>query len=233
MTFTTTTDQPADRLRPVPFDLYRDIHKGIRAALFAVTAEAGRTDPADDLALAALRSEVVDIVQLLTEHASHEDEHLDLLRFLPELADRVTADHHALERRMGGLVELADAARAAAAADRRFAVHELYVELAAFTGAYLLHQDMEERVVMPAMAGHLSVEQLVALHETILGSMPPDELTRGLVAIFPAVNVDDRCEMLAGMRAGAPAETFAGLWRLAASLLSTADAAHVAARLGL
>jgi hypothetical protein len=63
--------------------------------------------------------------------------------------------------------------------------------------------------------------------------MPPEELTRGLVAILPAGNVDDRCELLGGMRAGAPAEVFAGLWRLAASLLSPEDAAQVAARLGL
>ena len=35
------------RFEPVTFDLYRDIHKGIRAELFAVTTAAGSLDPGD------------------------------------------------------------------------------------------------------------------------------------------------------------------------------------------
>ena len=42
MTVTQTT-RPA--VRPVTLDLYRDVHKGIRAVLFDVTGFAGRLDP--------------------------------------------------------------------------------------------------------------------------------------------------------------------------------------------
>lgn len=230
---TTAASHAADRLRPVAVDLYRDIHKGIRVALFDVTATAGRTDPSDDRGVLALEREVADVVRLLTEHAAHEDDHLDLLELLPGLGAQIAADHHVIEARMTTLVELARAASAAAGPERRFAVHELYLELASFTGEYLRHQDTEERVIMPALADLLPTERLIAIHGEIIGSMAPDELTRGLVAIFPAVNVDDRCEMLAGMRADAPAEAFAGLWSLAASLLAPEDTAQVAARLGL
>jgi hypothetical protein len=54
MTGTPTPRTTIDRLQPVGFDPLRDIHKAIRAALFAVTAEAGRVDPSDDLSVAAL-----------------------------------------------------------------------------------------------------------------------------------------------------------------------------------
>lgn len=45
MTITdTTTTTP---LRLVAVDLYRDIHKGIRSELFAITERAGNLDPSD------------------------------------------------------------------------------------------------------------------------------------------------------------------------------------------
>ena len=47
------------------------------------------------------------------------------------------------------------------------------------------------------------------------------------------MNVDDRTELLGGMRMGAPAEVFAGVWGLVGSVLAPVDAAAVAARLGI
>ena len=67
--------------------------------------------------------------------------------------------------------------------------------------------------------------------------MPPppnvDSLVGGLAVMFPAMNVDDRTELLGGMRATAPAEAFAGVWSLAKSVLSVDDHRAVAVRLGL
>lgn len=233
MTMTESPSPVVERLRPIIFDLYRNIHKGIRVALFDVTAQAARVDPSDDCSVLALEREVCDVARLLTEHAAHEDDHLDLLPFLPAIAEQVTADHEALETRIHWLVELAGAVIHAGGSHRRFAVHELYLELASFTSAYLAHQDMEERVIMPALQERLSIEELIVIHESIIGSMPPEELTRGLVAILPAMNVEDRCEMLGGMRASAPSEVFTGMWNLTKSVLAADDAAEVARRLGL
>ena len=41
---------------------------------------------------------------------------------------------------------------------QRFAVHRLYIELASFTSEYLAHQDLEERLVMPALEQAIGVE---------------------------------------------------------------------------
>jgi hypothetical protein len=233
MSVTPTPSPTADRLQPVGFDLLRDIHKGIRAALFAVTAEAGRVDPSDDLSVTALESEVRDVARLLAEHGAHEDDHFGIPVHLPDLAEQVEHDHAALEARMNWLVELAGEARLATPSDRRFAVHELYLELASFTGAYLAHQDLEERVVAPTLVQRIGVDAVLGIHGSIMASMSPEQFTRGFAAIMPAINVDDRCEMLGGMRAGMPAEAFAAVWSLAASVLATEDAAAVAHRLGL
>ena len=53
--------------------LYRDVHKGIRSELFAVTAQAGRIDPASDPAREELADHVRAMVAMLEGHAGHED----------------------------------------------------------------------------------------------------------------------------------------------------------------
>ena len=132
---------------------------------------------------------------------------------------------------MRDLARLADAALASD--DRRAGSHALYLELSAFTGSYLQHQDFEERVVMRLLAEHLDVVDLLALHEQILASVEPQVMGQCLTLMLPAINVVDRAEMLGGMRASAPAEVFAGVWALAADLLSTREYLATAARLGI
>src|SRR5690606_4861524 len=120
-------------------DLYRDIHKAIRSELFAVTLVAGHADPADAVARRALAAHVGDVMDLLVQHAHHEDGAIGpvLQRELPDLAEAIEHDHDALEGRIDDLRSLAAGAVEARDADRRPTLHRLYVELASFTSAYL------------------------------------------------------------------------------------------------
>lgn len=222
-------------LQVVAFNTYRDIHKGIRAEIFAVTEEAGRIDPASDEDRAALSAHVGSVVDLLVSHAEHEDLGVQpaLAEHLPAFAEQVAADHERLEARLVELRELAVATAAAASPARRDEVFRLYIELASFTGAYLAHQDFEERLVMPALEGAVGVDAVLAMHGAIIASIPPDEMVQSLAVMLPAMNVDDRAELLGEMRESAPAEVFDGVWGLAASVLTPADHAAVARRLDL
>ena len=232
-----TTISPAgqDAVRLVTVDLYRDIHKALRSELFAATEEAGRADPAQWGDRAALAEHVRSVVDLLNSHAEHEDGAIQpaLETHLPALAERVASDHATLEGRVAGLGALADATVEVPESQARGLVHHLYCELASFTSAYLEHQDLEERVVMPALERAVGVDATVAIHEAIIGSIPPDEMARSLALMLPAMSIDDRTELLGGMRAGAPAEVFAGVWSLAGSVLRPADHAALAERLDL
>jgi hypothetical protein len=109
----------------------------------------------------------------------------------------------------------------------------VYLELAAFTSLYLQHQDDEERVVMRALDGALTFEEVLALHNQIIASVRPDVLMACLALMLPAVNLADRCELLGGMQASAPAEAFAAVWALAAQVLDTRAYLQTAGRLGL
>jgi hypothetical protein len=216
-------------------DLYRDIHKGIRVELFAVVAEAGRLDPGERASRVDLAGHIGSVVELLVGHAGHEDRHVQpaIEIHLPDVADQIASDHVALECRMELLQEMAAVAVDAPTADQPARSHQLYLELASFTSAYLEHQDIEERVVMPALEAAIGAESTAGIHQAIIGGIPPDEMAMSLAIMLPAMNVDGRAALLAGVRAGAPAPVFEGVWGLAGSVLAPADHRAVAVRLGL
>lgn len=205
----------------VTLDLYKDIHKGIRAELFGLTLQAGSLDPEDRTARQTMADRVREVAAVLESHAHHEDAVIDpaLRVHLPELAERVSLDHEVLEARFARVVDLAGLAAVAPAADRRRLSHLLHLDLASFTGAYLEHQDLEERVLMPALEEAVGVPAVVGMHEAIVGSIPPDEMARSLAFMLPAMNADDQAELIGGMRMGAPPEVVEGVLALAQGVL--------------
>ena len=175
---TITDEAPLDQANAVSVDLYRDIHKGIRAELFAVTGEAGRLDPASTPARVALADYVRGVVDTLEAHAAHEDAGVQpvLEDQLPDLAVRIHDDHERLAPRAAALIDLADEAAEATGSSRAEAVRHLYLELADFTGTYLLHQDVEERIVLPALRTAIGPREILAIHGAIIASIPPDQM---------------------------------------------------------
>lgn len=231
MTVTESFDVPAG----VVFDLYRDIHKAIRAELFRVTLLVGQLDPADDAGRTALGGALRELVRFLDQHAEHEDGNIGplLTEHLPALEDEIERDHADFDRQGAYLIGLAETAADALPGDRRPLLQHLYLDLAAFSSCYLRHQDLEERQVMPALQAAVGPDAVLAVHQQIIGSIPPEEMGSALVIMLPAMNVDDRTEMLGGMQAGAPPEVFQGIWNLAGTILGPDDHAVLGARLGL
>jgi hypothetical protein len=217
----------------VVVDLYRDIHKGIRAELFDITATAGNLDPADRYARADLAGHVLTVGHVLEMHAEHEDLAIEpvLAEWAPTLAEQIHNDHVVLDVRFAAVTELAQASVEAVTVDQRRLTHLLYLELAGFTSAYLAHQIVEERVVMPTLEQAIGPAAVGAIHGAIVGSIPPEEMARSLAFMLPAMNLDDRVELLSGVRMGAPAEVFGGVVGLARSVLHPVDFASLANRL--
>jgi hypothetical protein len=217
------------------FDLYRDVHKGIRGLMFSIVTRAGHTDPSDRLARLDLSERVDGMVDFLVSHAEHEDVHVQpsIEAHLPELAARIDVEHASLEAHLETLRSIAFDVRDRDAVHARSLTHHLYLEVATFTSAYLLHQELEERVVMPALEKAVGFESLLAMHQAIVTSLTPEETAQAMTIMLPAMNLDDRAELLGGMRAGAPAEAFAAIWGLTQSLLAPADFEALARRLAL
>lgn len=233
---TETTEAPVPADAQIPrIDLYRDVHKGIRLEMFGVTLSAGQLDCSDRDATAAFADRVGRLYVMLEQHAAHEDDWIQPLieQHLPAAATRIATDHAAFEVRVADIREMVGALVQATGEPARSIGNEVYLELASFVSAYLSHQDLEERVVMPTLAETMTPLEVLQLHESIVGSIPPAEMAEFLAVMIPGMNVDDRTELLGGMRAGAPAEVFAGVWGLVGSILVPSDVAAIAARLGI
>ena len=86
---------------------------------------------------------------------------------------------------------------------------------------------------MPALEQAVGVEAVIGMHMAILSAIPPDVMGASLAFMLPAMNADDRAELLGGMRADAPAEAFAGVVSLARSVLDPAEFAATVKRLDL
>ena len=84
---------------------------------------------------------------------------------------------------------------------------------------------------MTTLAARMPFEEVLAVNDAIVSSIPPDDMATSLSIMLPAMNVDDRTELLGGIRAGAPAEVFAGICALSRSVVDPADWEAVAARL--
>jgi hypothetical protein len=231
----TVTETISSRPASLTVDLYRDIHKGIRAELFAVTAEAGRLDPHDAAARRAIAMQVQVLGGILDAHAGHEDAAIQpvLENELPDLAARIQADHDLLEARTAELRTTADDVVHTPNRSQAAAVHQLYLQLARFTSVYLGHQDVEERTVQPALAQAIGPAAVMDLHGAIISSIRPDEMTAALAVMLPAMNVDGRAELLGGIQAHAPRQVFEGIWSLSASVLAPVNHRAVAVRLGI
>ncbi len=225
MTITDATTTTAPEFELFAVDLYRDIHKGIRAELFAVTSSAGSIDPSVRGDRAAVADHVRSVAAVLESHAHHEDSVVEpaLERYLPDLAEQISSDHHRLEAMFGRIVELASSVVEAPDREQRRLTQLLHLDLARFTGTYLAHQDLEEREVMGRLERAVGTDEVLRMHGEIVGSIPPDEMARSLAFMLPAMNADDRADLLGGMRAGAPQDAFDAVVGLARSVLLPAD----------
>lgn len=218
----------------LPHDLYREIHKGIRYAMFHTTMQAGSVDAGDAEQVADLLARCTDLIDILHMHHHHEDEfgRPMLERVAPALSATVEAQHTVVEEGITQIVTLGNRLANASGLARSHVAHQLYLDLTRFTAVYLDHQLYEETVVMPALCSAIPVTELEAIHMALRQSIPLDVLVHTMGIMLPAMNVGERADMLGGMSL-APAEVFGVIRRAAQSILTPAQFAEVAARIGL
>jgi hypothetical protein len=149
------------------------------------------------------------------------------------LALEIAQAHAAIATRVTSLRAAAEAAVAVATGAERATLHQLYLDFALFPATYLEHQEMEERTVTPALLDTIGNDEVRRIDEALVASIPPDALAAGLTVMLPAMNIDERAEMLGGIQLGAPPQVFAGVWALAQSVLDARDAQALADRVGL
>jgi hypothetical protein len=223
---TTTMNEMPRRTVTGRVDLYREVHKGLRHALFDLTFRAGRLDAIDDELVIALVDETRRVIDLLRGH--HEHERQPALEgivetHVPTVVRLIHEEHRTLAERLEWLASRADELAAAPGAARSVIAHAYYLELAAFTSAYLAHLDMEERVVMPALAATCDDVELGRALTAILASIRPEQQDVGLTVMLPALSPSERAALVERIRATTSPDMFIGVCAIAEEVLTTPE----------
>jgi len=216
------------------FNIYLQIHKGVRTALATVLLQVGRTDPNDEAEIAETLAAVRDLLTFLREHLQHEDEwiHPALEARRPGSSHGTRDDHAHHDEALAALASTQRAVQRCAPAERATALLRLYRQLALFVAENLEHMHMEETDNHAALASSYSDDELRELDRRLVASIPPASLMTALRWMLPGMTAPDRAALLGGLRAAAPADMVDAVLAMIRPHLNARDWAKLGAAIG-
>jgi hypothetical protein len=217
-------------------ELYRLPHKALRLCLTNVLVKMGRASFDEPTDVDAILADLALALWACDDHIAHEDTHVR-----PALAERASstlatldAEHTEHARQVAELRAIATSLRDSETAEDKTALGAtLYLHFSVFVAETLAHMAYEERVVQTLLDRLFSTEELEAIHQAILASIPPQQMIASLRLFVPAINPAERAELLGGVKAGAPPQAFAAVLQEVRPLISVEDWADLGRRLAL
>lgn len=216
-------------------DLYAGIHKAMRMAMSETLVRLGSTDAADSAQVRDTLGQVRALLDACIRHLEHENAfmHPALERARPGASAQIAAEHGQHADAVEELAELVQLAETSDGQARALALHRLYRALALFVAENFEHMHYEETEHNAVLWAHYTDAELMALHDTLVASIPPAEMMGTLGWLVPAMSAHERLEMFAGMRATAPAPAFEAALGVARSRLAPGEWVKLARGLGV
>jgi hypothetical protein len=210
-------------------------HKGIRYAFAQLIMKAGNLDYTDKAQVADLKSQLDEFGGLLEEHAHLENEFIlkSLEQRVPGSADHDEQDHVALEALQVEVLAKLEAILDPRLSDTKARAmgYAFYQDLGKLYAAHLEHMLEEETVTQPLLWKHFSDMEIIGLHVQIVRSIPPEVMLSWAKYLIPALNLNERIELLAGIQAGAPPAFFEQVMAIAKKTLPTPDVLKLESKL--
>jgi hypothetical protein len=184
-------------------DLFTQVHKGIRNALFGAAAALGRAGD-DPERQAKARALLRDALRFVIHHGENED-----LLLAPLLAERAPSVHERMRRAHEGLTPRLEALLADAAVEHASALYPRACELVAH---YLEHMREEEEDLEPQIRAAVRADELAAFGRASVERTAPADQRMMLAFMLPAMTRADVEDFLGRL----PPELAAALRPLAA-----------------
>lgn len=232
MTTATLASRPAVAAQRL--DLYAPIHKAMRLFMMDTLAAVGRLDVHDAADTSATLAKLDALLDAATSHLEHENEfmHPALEARQGGASQRIAGEHVEHLETIACLREDMRQLRAAGDAARTPLATRLYRHLALFVAENFEHMHVEETVHNPALWAHYTDEELHALHERLLASIPPAEMMTVLRWMVPAIAPVERAGLMKELRAKLPPEAFQAVLRSVRPHLDDTGWAKLARELG-
>lgn len=217
------------------FDMYTGIHKALRAFMADTLLAVGRMDPDDAQDVADGTERVLQLLGFCGAHLTHENQfvHAAIEARAPGASERIGHEHEEHVREIAQLADQVAQLRLAAPAQRPAAAPALYRALSLFIAGNFQHMHVEETAHNAVLWARYTDAELVAIHDALVASIPPEEMMGIARWLVPFMNPMERAMMLADMRAKAPAEAFAAVLAATRPHLSEKDWGKLSVALGL
>ena len=198
-------------------EMYRPIHKAIRHLLYSTAHQIGMADFGDEGAARETLDKLDNTITMLKEHADHEERfvHPPLESRVPGITKPFDQDHGDDERVYSQLEQLAAQIRSSGGDPPTAVGNRVYSIFNSFIARYLAHLDREQAELEKALLDHFTDEELAAMEQEIMGSVPPERMGEWLGVICSSFNADELTRMLGGMKASAPPQVVEGMLKLA------------------
>ena len=163
-------------------DIFTNVHKGIRRALFEATIALGRAE-GDPQRSAAARAQLREVLHFVAHHGENEDLLLIPLldRAAPALAERMRAAHGPIDAALRALVASVEAAP----------IMTLHHRTCEFVARYLEHMREEEEQLDPQIRAALAPEQLAGFGRGSVERTAPADQRMMLGWMIPALTRAD------------------------------------------
>lgn len=208
------------------FEIYINVHKGLRYLFGQILYQAGRIDYSSDTDLDNLAVQLDELTTYLEDHADNEKGCVlkPLEQRAPDVVKRDLEMHVQIEEEKKKFVALFSEVRKQTNKEECLnAGLVFYRGLAEFVSIYLPHMLEEEKDTMGALWKHFNDGELVEMFQSILKNTRPETLMMMLKYMLPALNRYERAGLFAGMRASAPEPAFQAVMTLAKGLLSAEE----------
>jgi Hemerythrin HHE cation binding domain len=212
---THTADPTRTQIRPRTqhqnrLDIYTPIHKALRAFMNDTLLRVGSLDAQDDADLRSTLGQLTALLDMLRGHLQHENGFVHPL-IEARLAGgslRVAQEHEEHRASMEALAREASSIVAAAPAQRQDLALRLYRHLTLFIAENLQHMQIEETLHNQALWATCSDEEIGAMHDALVASIPPEVMAVTLRWMATALAHPELAAMLGAMQAGMPPQAF-------------------------
>jgi len=169
-------------------DLFTNVHKGLRRALFTACTALGRAGE-DERRGAAARSLLREVLHFTAHHGDNEDALLLPLldAHAPAAGTRMRQAHGAIEEVLAALTAVVDTA----------STSELYARTCGFVSLYLDHMREEEQDLEPAILAAVPPADLATFGRRAVERTAPADQRMMLTWMLPAMTQSDADAFLA------------------------------------
>lgn len=206
-------------------DMYVSVHKGLRNYMSDVLATVGRMDCSDAVEVAGAVTHVRGLLDICRRHLHHENQfiHPAMESRRPGSACATAGDHVGHEKAIEVLEADLLEVETSSGEVRATAGLNLYRRLALFVAENFEHMHKEEKENNAVLWATHTDEEIAAIQDALVASIPPEKMAIYLRWIIPAMTPADRAEMLSAMRLRVPDEAFVGVLASVKSHLAERD----------